>query len=140
MARKDKASGRVDSDTLNTEILRDEVSRIFKDHPDNYIEKLEELGFTYYDDETDEEEQEEATARPVNANQEYLDAFFDGKIPLSDQTVEIFLKERRNPDPNLPLFRKRFKYANKHLLALLLRGLHLYPVDECIAIGSGFFP
>ena len=130
---------RYNCDEPDDEIVRDEVSRIFSKHPSDYIEKLEEIGFTYYDDDFDDEEQEEARARPVNSNQLYLVSFFRGDIPLSDRTIEIFLEERRSSKPNSPLIRKYFKQANKHLLALLLHGLQLYPVSEELLADLGFF-
>jgi len=126
-------------DGLDDEIIRDEINGIFRDHPHDYIAKLEEIGFIYHDDEVDYEEQEEAKAKPLNANQEYLVSFFDGAIPLSEKTVEIFLEERRSRQPNLPLIRKYFKQANKHLLSLLLHGLHRYPVSDELLSDLAYF-
>lgn len=139
MAKHDKEKDPPDSNDLDAEITRDEVSRIFNQHPDDYISKLEELGFTYHDDEPDEEEQEEAVAKPENKNQEYLVSFFDGEVALSEKTVEIFLEERRTPTPNYPLFRKYFKQANKHLLSLILHGLHHYPVLDELLTDLAYF-
>ncbi len=130
MSKNNKNQDSSENDFLDDEIISDEVRRIFKNHPDDYIAKLEEIGFVYYDDEPDQDEQEEAESKPGNTNQEYLVAFFNGDIPLSEQTVEIFLEERRSPEPNFPLIRKYFKQANKHLLSLLLHGLHHFPVSE----------
>jgi hypothetical protein len=125
---------RHDQDEFDDEIIRDEVSRIFSEHPHDYIEKMEEIGFTFFDDDCDDEEQEEARAKPINSNQQYLVSFFQGNVPLSDRTVEIFLAERRSPKPNFPLIRKYFKQANRYLLALLLHGLHQHPLsDELLA-------
>jgi len=128
-----------DFDDLEDKIIRDEVSRIFKEHPSDHISKLEELGFTYHDDDCDEEEQEEAVAKPLNDNQEYLVSFFNGNIALSEKTVQIFLQERRSPTPNYPLFRKYFKQANKHLLSLILHGLQQYPVLDELLTDLAYF-
>jgi hypothetical protein len=128
-----------DYDDLDDEILRDEVNRIFIKHPHDYISRLEELGFVYHDDEDDQEEQEETSAKPENKRQKYLVSFFNGNILLSDKTVEIFLEERRNSNPNYPLFRKYFKEANKHLLSLLLHGLHHYPVSGELLSDLSYF-
>ena len=128
-----------DRDKLDDEIIRDEVTRVFSEHLHDYIEKLEELGFTFYDDDDDDEEREEAQAKPVNQNQQYLVSFFQGTVPLSDQTVEIFFEERRSPEANLPLMRKYFKQANKHLLALLLYGLDRFPVLEELLDDLAYF-
>ena len=79
MARNDRDKDKDDFDTddINSEIIRDEIERVFKKHPHDYISKLEELGFEYYDDnEEDIEEQEEALAEPKNLNQEYLVSCF----------------------------------------------------------------
>ena len=126
-------------DDLDDEITSDEIRRIFRNHPRDYIAKLEEIGFIYHDDDTDHEEQEEADARPLNANQEYLVSFFDGDIPLSEKTIEIFLEERRSRKPNFPLIRKYFKQANKRLLSMLLDGLHRYPVSTELLSDLTFF-
>ena len=126
-------------DDLDDEITSDEIRKIFRNHPCDYIAKLEEIGFIYHDDDIDHEEQEEADARPLNANQEYLVSFFDGDIPLSEKTIEIFLEERRSRKPNLPLIRKYFKQANKNLLAMLLDGLHRYPVSNELLSDLAFF-
>jgi hypothetical protein len=40
------------------------VEHIFKDHPNDYIPKLEEIGFVYHDDEYDPDDEEESTAQP----------------------------------------------------------------------------
>lgn len=124
-----------DSDQLDDELTSDQVKRIFKSHPKDYHAKLEEMGFKFVDDdEFDQEEQEEAIAKPLNSNQRYLVSYFNGEIPLCPNTIEIFLEERRCAEPNYPLFRKYFKSSNKHLLSLILNGLQLYPVsDDCLS-------
>ena len=142
MAKRDKQKDPPDpdeSEDIETEVIRDEVTRIFKEHPDDYIDKLEEIGFEYFDDEYDAEELEEAKARPLNKNQEYLVSFFNGDIPLSDDTLAVFFEERRSPEPNLPLIRKYFKDANKYLLSLILHGLHQYSVNDELLSDLAFF-
>jgi len=139
MGKHDKSKDRPENDDFDGDYIQDEVSRIFKNHPSNPISKLEELGFTYFDDEPDEEEQEEAVAKPENDNQKYLVSFFNGNIPLSDKVLEIFLEERRQPAPNYPLIRKYFKAANKHLLSLILHGLHQYPVLDELLTDLAYF-
>jgi len=133
MGKHDKQKDHPANDDPNDEITGKRVSNIFRDHPIDYISKLEDIGFVYHDEENNPDEKEELTARPQNANQEYLVSFFEGDIPLSSQTVTAFLEERRRPRPNYPLFRKYFKSGNKQLLSLLLHGLSLYPVlDELL--------
>ena len=142
MAKYDKEKdqpGDDEFDDIEDDVIRDEVDRIFKKYPHDHIRKLEEIGFEYFDDEFDEEEQEEAVAKPLNSNQQHLISFFNGNIPLSDETLEIFFEERRSKHPNLPLIRKYFKDANKHLLSLLLHGLHRYPVNVELLSDLAFF-
>lgn len=128
MDNHNKHNDRNENDDFEVNSTVDEISRIFKDHPGDYISKLEEIGFAFHDDEPYEEEQEEAVSKPGNINQIDLVAFFDGCIPLSEKVVEKFLAERRCPNPNYPLFRKYFRQANKHLLLLILLGLQRDPV------------
>ena len=139
MAKHDKPINPPDNDDPEDDTVQDEVTRIFKQHPDEHISKLEGLGFTYYDDEPDEEEQEEAIAKPENKNQKYLVSYFNGDIPLSEKTLEILLEERRSPAPNFPLIRKYFRQANKHLLSLILHGLHQYPVLDELLTDLAYF-
>lgn len=139
MGKHDKSKDPPEDNDFEGNDIQDEVSRIFREHPQDPISKLEELGFTYFDDEPDEEEQEEAVAKPENNNQKYLVSFFNGNIPLSDNVVEIFLEERRLPAPNYPLIRKYFKAANKHLLSLIIHGLHHYPVHDELLTDLAYF-
>ncbi|MFT5701465.1 MAG: hypothetical protein ACI8ZB_004360 [Desulforhopalus sp.] len=139
MGKHDKPTNPHENDDLESDSIQEEINRIFKEHPHNPISKLEELGFTYFDDEPDEEKQKEVTAKPENKNQEHLVSFFSGNIQLSDNTLEIFLEERRRPDPNFPLFRKYFRAANKHLLSLILDGLHRYPVLDELLTDLAYF-
>ena len=140
MAREDKYRDDFDTDDLDNEIIRDEIKRVFKNHPGDYISKLEELGFEYYDDdEEDIEEQEEALAEPKNPNQEYLVGYFDGDITLSDRSVAIFLEERNSSTPNFPLLRKYFKEANTNLLAMIIHGLKLAPLSDELLSDLAYF-
>jgi hypothetical protein len=139
MARYDKYRDDFDTDNLDSDIIRDEVERIFKKHPHDYISKLEELGFEYYDDDEDIEEQEEALAGPKNQNQEYLVGCFDGNVVLSDRSVAIFLEERNSSTPNYPLLRKYFKSANANLLAMITHGLELDPLSDELLSDLAYF-
>lgn len=134
MSKRNKPKVFPDPDQLDDDSIFDEVNHTFKEHPKNYIAKLEEIGFEFReDDDFDKEEQEEAEAKPLNSNQMQLVSYFNGDIPLSDKTLEIYLEERRSPNPNYPLFRKYFKSGNKQLLAMILHGLHQYPtLDELL--------
>lgn len=118
----------------------DQVNQVFRDRPEDYLSKLEEMGFVYQDDdELDKEERDEAAAKPLNSNQKQLVSYFNGEIPLSQKTLEIFLEERRRPKPNYPLFRKYFKSSNAHLLSLILHGLQLTPVSDELLSDLAYF-
>ena len=140
MAQDDNYKDDYDTDDLDNEIFRDEVERVFKRHPHDYISKLEELGFEYFDDdEEDIEEQEEVSAKPENSNQEYLVSYFDGDITLSAKTIAIFLEERNSRTPNYPLFRKYFKSTNENLLSMIIHGLEIDPLSDELLLDLSFF-
>lgn len=115
---------------LKFKSVSDKVNEIFQEHPNSYIEKMEEIGFTYYDDEYGaEEEAEEVKAIPENENQEYLVAYFEGRHPLTQKAFQLFMEERESDAPNYPLFRRYFKKANPELKALLCYGLDITPTS-----------
>jgi hypothetical protein len=126
MGKKKKDKTIEDYEKLKNEIMIEKVDEVFRTQPDNYISALEEIGFTYYEDD-DYEETEEANAKPENQNQKDIIAFFKGEIELSDKIFQIFLEERDAENPNLPLIRKYFKKANQNLKSLILYGLDHYP-------------
>jgi len=111
---------------LRNEMIRDKVDEIFRTQPDNYITALEEIGFTYYDDD-DPEEIEEENAKPENRDQGDLIDYFEGDQEVSDAILETFFRVKDAEEPNLPLVRKYFRQANKNLKALILYGLDHYP-------------
>jgi len=127
MGKKDKKSVIDDYDKLKNEILRDKVNDIFRNHPKNYIAKMKELGFEYFEDDDDSEEIEERNAKPENQRQRDLLAYFENKKKLSKNIFECFSEEKASDHPNFPLIRKYFKKANQNLKALLLYGLDYYP-------------
>ena len=116
-----------DFEEIEDEIIRDKVREVFRDNPNNPIEALEEIGFTWYDDDYPSEEDEEKSAVPENQNQQDLVEFFQGVEEPSDIILEIFLAEKNSDTPNLPIFRKYFREANQNLKALILWGLEHYP-------------
>jgi hypothetical protein len=124
---------------LQNKIKMDKVDEIFRTQPDNYISALEELGFTYYDDDDDYEEIEEADAQPENQNQNDLVAYFDGKKEFSDRMLKIYFEEQEVQNPNLPLVRKYFKAANQKLKSLILYGLDHYPGRLDLLSDLGYF-
>ena len=127
MDKKDKDSVFEDYEKLKNEIIRDKVSDIFRKHPKNYIAKMKELGFEYFEDDDDNEEIEERNAKPKNQRQRDLVAYFENKNKLSKKIFEIYSEEKAAESPNYPLIRKYYKEANKNLKILLLYGLDNYP-------------
>lgn len=121
----------VDSDDPEDRVAR--VAEIFKNHPLDYRQRLEEVGYVWQDDEYDllyeEETNEELQAVPETENQRNLVHFLERGGPVSRQVIEAYLQERYTQTPNLPLIRKYFKQANVNLKAILLAGLSANPTD-----------
>ena len=128
MGKKDKDSVLDDYAKLKNEIIRDRVNEIFRTHPKDHIAKMEELGFEYFEDDYDDEEEiEERNARPENQRQRDLVAYFENKKKLSKKIFESYSEEKAAENPNYSLIRKYYKEANKNLKILLLYGLDNYP-------------
>jgi len=139
MSKKRKDSSLNDYEKIKNDIIREKVDEIFRDHPKDYISKLEELGFIYFDDETDDEEMEEKDAKPENQRQKDLVEFFENKKRLSKKIFVSFSDEKASENPNYPLIRKYFKTANQNLKALLLYGLDNYPARIDLLSDLAFF-
>ncbi len=127
MGKKEKDPVLDDYEELKNEILQDKVDEIFRKYPRDYIAKLEDIGFKYFEDDYDYEEIEERNAKPENQRQKDLVAYFEGRTELSKKIFENYAKEKADENPNYPLIRKYFKEANKNLKSLLLFGLDKYP-------------
>lgn len=127
MGKKDKNSVLDDYEELTNEIIRDKVSEIFRNHPKDYIAKLEGIGFEYFEDDVDDEELEERNAKPENQRQRDLVAYFENKKKLSKKLFESYSEEKAAENPNYPLIRKYFREANQNIKSLLLYGLDNYP-------------
>lgn len=127
MGKKDKDSIRNNYGKLKSEILRDRVHDIFRNHPKDYLAKMEELGFEYFEEADGSEEIEERNAKPENQRQKDLIAYFEDKKKLSKKIFESYTKEKASENPNHPLIMRYFKEANKNLKSLILYGLNNYP-------------
>ena len=88
---------------------------------------MEELGFSYFEDDDDSEELEEGNAKPENQRQRDLVDYFENKRKFTKGIFESYSKEKATDNPNYPLIRKYFKEANNNLKSLLLYGLDNYP-------------
>jgi len=118
----------------------EQVSEIMRNHPDDYIDKLEEIGFQWFDDDAwEEEEKEERTAVPKTVNQRALVAFFEEGGPPTHKLLDAFRAEKYADEPNYPLFRRYFKQINSNLKKLILWGLDRYPTDSSLLDDLSFF-
>lgn len=117
----------------------EQVSEIIRKHPDNYVEKLEEIGFQWFDDDWEEEEEEERAAVPQTENQRSLVTFFEEDGPLTHELLDAFQAEKNADEPNYPLFRRYFKQINSNLKKLVLWGLDKYPTDSGLLDDLSFF-
>ena len=109
------------------------VNDIIRQHPRDYRERLEALGFVWQDDDDDalyeEEIREERMAAPETGNQKRLIHFLEKGGTVTRKIVDAYFIERSSETPNLPLIRKYFKLANPNLKALLLTALAANPTD-----------
>ena len=132
-----------DSDAYQTidmnKLRSQQVSEIMRKHPDNYVEKLEEIGFQWFDDDWEEEEKEERTAMPQTENQQALVTFFEKGGPPTHELLDSFQTEKYADEPNYPLFRRYFKQINGNLKKLILWGLDRSPTDSGLLDDLSFF-
>jgi hypothetical protein len=129
-----------DYEKIKREMVFDRVSKAIKEDRKNCIKKVEDLGFKWYDDSfEDEEELEEKKARSENSNQDLLVSYFEGDVELSGQVLDAFLNERSANEPNDPLIRKYFRQGNENLKKLIISGLERNPADIELLSDLTFF-
>jgi hypothetical protein len=87
----------------------------------------------------EDERQEEKDAIPENLNQEFLVAFFEGHVNMSDAVLDAYLTEKNAESPNYPLFRRYFRQGNRALKSLLCRALDRSPTDSSLLHDLAFF-
>jgi hypothetical protein len=127
MTKKNKKTKIENYNEVDDEILFEDVNEVFRDHPEDYISKLEDLGFEYFDDDMEDEETEERNAKPENQRQQDLVDFFENRKNLSEEIFERFSDEKASEERNDALIRKYFRKANQKLKALLIYGIDKYP-------------
>jgi len=110
-------------------LVFEKIARTIKENPENFLEKMEKLGFRWVDDEVDDEDVEERAATIRNDSEKYLVAYFEGETELSDQVLDTYLAETTSDSLNSPLFRRYFKKGNSNLKELLIYGLEKHPTD-----------
>ena len=137
MPEKDKSAEEYEK--LRDEIIRDKVNEIFATEPGNYRNALEEIGFTWHDDESPSEEEEENAAVPENDRQRLLVSYFEGRAEPSVSMVDALLAEKNAEEPNYPLVRKYFRARNRPLKALILFGLQNDPTNFDLLTDLFFF-
>ena len=119
------------------------VAETMKHHPRDYREGLEEIGFTWHDDEYDqlfeEETGEERVAVAKTKRQRMLVRFLDGGGPVTRQVLDGYLEERYSKTSNIALIRRYFKQANVNLKAIILAGLAADPTDPDLLDDLAYF-
>jgi hypothetical protein len=128
-----------DSEVKRRKDLFEKVARAMKKVPQSYLEKLSELGFTWVDDEVDDEAEEERTATIRNDKEKDLVSYFEGKTELSGKVLSSYLAEKNSDSFNYPLFRSYFKRGNDNLKRLLLYGLKKHPTDIGLLGDLGYY-
>lgn len=119
------------------------VRQIIRKNPRDYRERLDELGFSWQNDDYDllyeEEAQEERAAVAETHHQRRLVDFLDGGGTVTRAILNAYLAERYSESANLALIRKYFKQANPHLKAILLAGLAADPTNPDLLDDLAYF-
>ncbi|MBU0480205.1 MAG: hypothetical protein KKG47_03770 [Proteobacteria bacterium] len=128
-----------DYEKLRAEMIRDKVRKAVAENPGNVRESLEDIGFTWFDDEYPSEEDEEKVAVPEIDRQWQLVSYFEGQAPLSAAVITAFLNEHEAEESNYPLIRRYFRAANQPLKKLILAGLENDPTNLALLTDLIFF-
>jgi hypothetical protein len=115
---------------IKNELVTERINEIFRTKPEYYRTELAMLGFEWLDDDYPDEVEEETNAAPENKDQELLVAYFNGEVELSDELMEVFLKEKLSNRPNYALLRRYFRQGNGNLKTLIYHGLEIDPTDD----------
>ena len=115
---------------IKNELVTEKINEIFRTKPEYYRTELAMLGFEWLDDDYTDEVEEENNAAPENKDQELLVAYFNGEVELSDELMEVFMKEKLSNRPNYALLRRYFRQGNGNLKTLIYHGLEIDPTDD----------
>jgi len=115
---------------IKNELVTERINEIFRTKPEYYRTELAMLGFEWLDDDYPDEVEEENNAAPENKDQELLVAYFNGEVELSDELMEVFMKEKLSNRPNYALLRRYFRQGNGNLKTLIYHGLEIDPTDD----------
>lgn len=127
---------------LKSKKLFKDTCKTLKNGANNLYEKLTSLGYEYCDEGGDGKDSdiiEEQNSEVKNANQRQLVLYFMGQIELNQAVLSKFLSEKRQKNPNYPLFRKYFRSGNLELKELLLFGLKSDPTNVELLSDLNFF-
>jgi hypothetical protein len=120
-------------------LIFEKVSKAIREDPENWESQLEQLGFTWFDDEDDQEEIEENAATADSIDQEFLVAYFEGHVKLTNEVLDAYQREKNSASPNYPLIRRYFRKGNENLKTLILFGIQKNPTDLDLISDLGFF-
>ena len=79
-----------DYEKIMRELRIEQVSKAIKENPKNWSRKLEELGFQWFDDENNQEQEEERSAKPENPDQELLVGYFHEFKNILDELIQLY--------------------------------------------------
>jgi hypothetical protein len=126
--------------SLKDEMVFNQIREALSDTADTASCGEGKLDLECIDHITDEDElQDEEAAVPENINQEFLVAYFEGYLKLSDIVLEAYNTEKSAESPNFPLLRRYFRKGNPALMLLLLLGLDKFPTDQSLLHDLAFF-
>lgn len=119
------------------------INEVIRNHPLDYRERLEEIGFIWEDDESEQEFEaelaEERAAVPETRNQRRLIRFLESRETITRSILDTYLTERYAEEPNIPLIRGYFKQANPQLKAIIVKGLALDPTNPDLLDDLAYF-
>jgi len=117
------------------------VSRLFRHRPRNMTEKMEEMGFNWYDDDAPNADEiaEERSARPITGDQKALVSFLEGSSPANDNLAALWRTETGREGTPLALWRRYFRAGSPQIKTLILLGLDQSPSDRDLLGPLAFF-
>lgn len=116
------------------------VSDLMRENRPDFRERMEDLGYEWVDDGTDEvERQEEEGACPQSDGEKRLVDYFESEMEPDDPILQLLFDEYQRDDTNFPLFRKYFKKGNLRLKNLILYGLRKKPNDHSLLMALSYF-
>ena len=122
-----------DFDNLRSEILAEQISKAVSDKQSNWRSNLEEIGFEWHNDSSDEVINSVST----NAVQQKIIDYLNGKAHYDSTRIDDLIQEVEQSEA--PLFISHFEQGNERLLKLLTVGLERYPTSDTLLSGLAYF-